>query len=435
LETSTESHQIEALRRRIEAQQREHTEQIKRANAALAAAQDRSYWLERWQLDLNELMRRPGASEARAAVRGLRGIYRSLYNLRQRLKRQVKSVPLQIHEARRAVQSERALAVSIEQDQFAPAISQDRFARVISPDRPHSTPATDALYERLNDSARAEVEARLTPAEQQLWDGAGPRDRRRLTLAFGVHHQIAPLLEATGLRADRPPPAIHAMERGSESAGGSTYSADMIVEAALESGFDLEPGNTALDFGCSSGRVVRVLVAAYPELEWHGCDPLAEAIEWARVHLAPISFVQSPERPPLPYGDRTFDLVFAISIWSHFAESAALEWLGEMRRIVRPGGRLVLTSHGLHSIACASAQGTRPAGQLEAIRDALYRDGFWFTNEFGSEGDHGIRNPDWGTAFLSPEWLLTCTSGVWRVCAFHPGRVQDNQDLYVLEPA
>ena len=75
----------------------------------------------------------------------------------------------------------------------------------------------------------------------------------------------------------------------------------------------------------------------------------------------------------------------------------------------------------LHSIAHASAHGVRAAEQLEEIEHALYRDGFWFTDEFGSEGDHGLRNPEWGTTFLSPEWLLTRTSGSWKVSAFHPG--------------
>ena len=422
---STDHAQLEALQRRVEVQEREHAEQIKRANAALAAAQDRSYWLERWGLDLNELMRRRGASEARAAVRGLRGIYRGFYNLRQRFNDQVNAVPLRIHEARRAIEEERAVGEAGEQDPYA---------RLISPDRPHGSPATDVLYDRLDDSAVAEVEARLTPAQQGLWDAAGPAARRRLVISFGAHHGLASVLDPTGLRSDMPPPEIHAMERSAESTGGSLYYADMIVEALGESGFGLDTGMTSLDFGCSSGRVVRVFAAAYPEVDWHGCDPLGQAIDWARAHLPEISFVVSPERPPLPYEEGSFDLVFAISIWSHFAEEAAVDWLHEMRRVIRPGGRLVLTTHGLHSIAHASAQGVRAAEQLEEIDHALYRDGFWFTDEFGSEGDHGLRNPQWGTTFLSPEWVLTRASGSWKVSAFHPGRVQDNQDLYVLEP-
>jgi hypothetical protein len=56
--------------------EREHVEQLARAHAALAEAQDRSYWLERWGIDLNELMRRPGARRARGALRAVREVKR-----------------------------------------------------------------------------------------------------------------------------------------------------------------------------------------------------------------------------------------------------------------------------------------------------------------------------------------------------------------------
>lgn len=62
----------------LEAIEREHVEQLARAHAALAEAQDRSYWLERWGLDLNELMRRPGARRARSALRSVREVKRGM---------------------------------------------------------------------------------------------------------------------------------------------------------------------------------------------------------------------------------------------------------------------------------------------------------------------------------------------------------------------
>ncbi len=68
--------EAEALRARLDALEREHAEQIARAHDAVAAAQDRSYWLDRWNLDLNALMRRPGAAELRAAVRAVRAVIR-----------------------------------------------------------------------------------------------------------------------------------------------------------------------------------------------------------------------------------------------------------------------------------------------------------------------------------------------------------------------
>jgi hypothetical protein len=60
----------------LEAIEREHVEALARAHAALAAAQDRSYWLDRWGVDLNPLMRRPGARRLRALLRWLRELQR-----------------------------------------------------------------------------------------------------------------------------------------------------------------------------------------------------------------------------------------------------------------------------------------------------------------------------------------------------------------------
>ena len=54
--------------RRVAELERELAERTERANAAVAAAQDRSYWLDRLGLDLNALMRRRGAAELRAIV-------------------------------------------------------------------------------------------------------------------------------------------------------------------------------------------------------------------------------------------------------------------------------------------------------------------------------------------------------------------------------
>jgi len=60
----------------LETLEREHVEQLARAHAALAAAQDRSYWLDRWGLDLNAQMRKPGARRLRALLRWLRELRR-----------------------------------------------------------------------------------------------------------------------------------------------------------------------------------------------------------------------------------------------------------------------------------------------------------------------------------------------------------------------
>jgi hypothetical protein len=70
--------ETQASRDRLEALEREHHEQIARANAAVAAAQDKSYWLDRLGIDLNALMSRRGASELLTAMRATRLILRRM---------------------------------------------------------------------------------------------------------------------------------------------------------------------------------------------------------------------------------------------------------------------------------------------------------------------------------------------------------------------
>lgn len=48
------------------------------AARAVAEAQAKTYWLDRWHVDLNRLMRRPGAFRVRALARGGRSLYRAL---------------------------------------------------------------------------------------------------------------------------------------------------------------------------------------------------------------------------------------------------------------------------------------------------------------------------------------------------------------------
>jgi hypothetical protein len=62
---------VQALRARIAALEIELAERTERASAAVAAAEDRAYWLDRWHLDLNAVMEHPIALRAHDAARAL----------------------------------------------------------------------------------------------------------------------------------------------------------------------------------------------------------------------------------------------------------------------------------------------------------------------------------------------------------------------------
>jgi hypothetical protein len=83
--TADERVELEALRKRVEELERERIEQVAAANAAVAAVQERVYWLDRWHLDLNALMARPGAAELRSAVRIVRAVVRRIRLAKRKL--------------------------------------------------------------------------------------------------------------------------------------------------------------------------------------------------------------------------------------------------------------------------------------------------------------------------------------------------------------
>ena len=75
----------ERLRKRIAALEAELVDTQAKANAAVAEWQERAYWLDRWHLDLNALMRRPGATQVRNLLKALRVVYRLIVKAKRRL--------------------------------------------------------------------------------------------------------------------------------------------------------------------------------------------------------------------------------------------------------------------------------------------------------------------------------------------------------------
>lgn len=78
--------EIERLRARVAALEAELVEQADRTARIVADAQERTYWLDRWHVDLNALMRKPGAAQFRALMRAARAVVRLLRRLKWALR-------------------------------------------------------------------------------------------------------------------------------------------------------------------------------------------------------------------------------------------------------------------------------------------------------------------------------------------------------------
>ena len=50
--------------------------------------------------------------------------------------------------------------------------------------------------------------------------------------------------------------------------------------------------------------------------------------------------------PPTDYPDLYFDIIYAISVFTHLNEDMQGRWLKELIRITAPGGHIIITVHG-----------------------------------------------------------------------------------------
>jgi ubiquinone/menaquinone biosynthesis C-methylase UbiE len=111
----------------------------------------------------------------------------------------------------------------------------------------------------------------------------------------------------------------------------------------------VRPGERALDLGCGAGEFTAALAQAGAKAT--GADVAEAALNRARERHPGLQFVRVPFDGPLPFEDCSFDLVWAGEVIEHVADTA--QWLSEVRRVLAPGGGLLVTtpSHGRWRIA------------------------------------------------------------------------------------
>jgi len=100
-----------------------------------------------------------------------------------------------------------------------------------------------------------------------------------------------------------------------------------------------------LDFGCGCGRVVRHWI----DLEGtdiHGVDYNPVLIDWCRNNLTFATFGVNKLGEKLDFEEDKFDFIYAISVFTHLTADLQDFWIGELRRILKPGGHLLITTHG-----------------------------------------------------------------------------------------
>jgi SAM-dependent methyltransferase len=146
-------------------------------------------------------------------------------------------------------------------------------------------------------------------------------------------------------------------------------------DVLTRAGVSLRDLGNILDFGCGDGRMTRWLEDLAGTREVWGVDIDARRIFWCKQHLTPsLRFLTTTTVPHLPFEDRHFGFVMAGSVFTHI-DDLADAWIAELRRILRPGGKLFMTVH-LKDDICLLSGRYRDSGLAKLLRSHPEYQGF-----------------------------------------------------------
>jgi SAM-dependent methyltransferase len=174
---------------------------------------------------------------------------------------------------------------------------------------------------------------------------------------------------------------------------------------------------SVMEFASGYGMVTRHLSNALSNASVTSCDIHPAAVEFIQAKLG-VPAVLSEHLPEDLRFEQQYDVVFALSFFSHMPERSFGRWLAALYRNVAPGGLFVFTTHGLSS---------RAAFGDPQIPDS----GIWFKPD--SE-QHDIEGAEYGSTVSTPEFVIRelyrCTGG--PLAEHKQGYWWQHQDLWIV---
>lgn len=149
----------------------------------------------------------------------------------------------------------------------------------------------------------------------------------------------------------------------------------------------LKPHDRVLEVGCGIGRMAVPLTRYLsPPGSYDGFEIVREGVEWCRRKVTPrfphFRFLHADiyntyynpggklaaSAYEFPYPDDSFDFVFLTSVFTHMLPADVENYLGEVARVMRPGGNCLITYFLLHEEALKLVE----AGEVAPPYDFRY---------------------------------------------------------------
>jgi SAM-dependent methyltransferase len=176
-----------------------------------------------------------------------------------------------------------------------------------------------------------------------------------------------------------------------------------------------------LDFGCGVSRiVVHLKKFTNAELLLYGCDVNGKMIEYNRTSFKDIFYSTILFTPPTDYKENFFDLLYAISIFTHIPASLQGQWLKEIDRVLKVNGIFLLTTHGNYF----------KERLLKKEQEIFDKEGA-FTKEYRKEGHRMM------STYNSPESFRKLLITHFEILEYYDGSIDmskaGGQDLWIVK--
>lgn len=191
---------------------------------------------------------------------------------------------------------------------------------------------------------------------------------------------------------------------------------------------------TILDFGAGSGRVVLRFAEENPNYMVYCCDVDNESVEYIKLNSTPNCIPSTNNYiPPLDYNSGMFDVIYAVSVWSHFPKDLGIEWLKEMKRVLREGGIIIISFASYRTLDYWKEKGS-------LLKDITVEE---FENKkFVFKEYHELANAitifpgiagkgSWGDALIHPDFIEANWSKYFEIIGY--SQLPGVQDLVILK--
>lgn len=201
---------------------------------------------------------------------------------------------------------------------------------------------------------------------------------------------------------------------------------EFMIPRLREVGIEIKTRRSILDFGCGCGRILAGWEGSLNGATLRGVDINPKMIAFCQDNIAFAETALCGAYPPLDYAAGSFDLVYAISVWTHMTLPAMVQWAGEMARIIASGGVLIVSYHGTNHIPLLAALSHEGSRQLEEHGYYVHR----------HNADAPLGSNDYAT-FATSAFIRSLFRG-FELLRLHPGILGDNhltgtQDMAIFQ--